>query len=140
VGQCRRNYGDRGYIVPPSSGLVPLYPQVKDAAFKQTTLTTRLYKVRTNLYRPLTKTFRRAWRRISYCQRHWRRQGGQRPPNGRAKKFFVKIEGLSSLPPAKSGRACYDNSTGRGYFYQMPNVYTCIACLIEIRKLLKPGS
>jgi len=23
------------------------------------------------------------------------------------------------LPPAKSGRACYDNPTGRVYFYQM---------------------
>ena len=29
--------------------------------FKQTTLTTRLHKVRTKLYPPLTKTFRRAW-------------------------------------------------------------------------------
>jgi len=48
--------------------------------------------------------------------------------------FLVKIEGLSSLPPPKSGRACYDNPTGRGYFYQMPNMYTCIAYLTEIRK------
>ena len=55
--------------------------------------------------------------------------GGPDPPI-----FLVKIEGLSSLPPAKSGRACHDNPTGRGYFYQMPNVYTCIAYLIEIRK------
>ena len=32
--QWRRNYGDRGYIVPPSSGLVPrVPPQVKDAAY-----------------------------------------------------------------------------------------------------------
>jgi len=38
------------------------------------------------------------------------------------------------LPPAKSGRACYDNPTGRGYFYQMSNMYTCIAYLIEIQK------
>ena len=69
------------------------------------------------------------------CCLHWRRQGGQPPANGRVKKnFFVKIEGLSSLPPAKSCRACYDNPTGRGYFYQMPNIYTCIAYLIEIRK------
>jgi len=37
------------------------------------------------------------------------------PPNGRAKKFLVKIERLSSLPPAKSGRACHDNPTKRGY-------------------------
>jgi len=66
----------------------------------------------------------------------------QASPNGRAKFFFVKIEGLSSLPAAKSGRACYDNPTGRGYFYQMPNMYTCIAYLIEIRKFFskKPGS
>jgi len=49
-------------------------------------------------------------------------------------KKLVKIERLSSLPPAKSGRACHDNPTGRGYFYQMPNMYTCIAYLIEIRK------
>ena len=55
------------------------------------------------------------------------------PPNGRAKKeFFVKMEGFSRL--AKSGRACYDNPTGRGYFYQMSNMYTCIAYLIEIQK------
>ena len=39
---------------------------------------------------------------------HWRRQGGQ-PPNGRAK------------------------NKGTGYFYQMSNMYTCIAYLIEIR-------
>jgi len=38
-----------------------------------------------------------------------RGQGAQ-PPNGRAKK------------------------KGRGYLYQMPNMYTCIAYLIEIRK------
>jgi len=46
------------------------------------------------------------------------------------------------LPPAKSGRACYDNPTGRGYFYQMSNMYTCIAYLTEIRKFCskKPGS
>ena len=51
------------------------------------------------------------------------------------KIFLVKIEGLLCLdPPAKSGRACHDNPTGRGYFYQMPNMYTCIAYLIEIRK------
>jgi len=49
-------------------------------------------------------------------------------------KILVRKERLSSLPPAKSGRACYDNPTGMGYFYQMPNMYTCIGCLIEIRK------
>jgi len=60
---------------------------------------------------------------------------GPSPPQWPGKNFlFVKIEGLSSLPPGKSGRACYDNPTGRGYFYQMPNMYTCIAYLMEIRK------
>ena len=29
---------------------------------------------------------------------------------------------------------CYDKPTGIGYFYQMSNMYTCIAYLIEIRK------
>jgi len=61
--------------------------------------------------------------------------GGQPPPpNRRAKNSLVKTEGLSSLSPAKSGRACYDNPTGRGHFYQMPNMYSGIAYLIEIRK------
>jgi len=45
-----RNY------VPPSSGLVPPVPPSQRCGlcqnFKQTTLTTRLYKVRTNLYPP----------------------------------------------------------------------------------------
>jgi len=48
------NMGTGGYIVPPSSGLVPLVPPSQRCGsyqnFKQTTLTTRLYKVRTNLY------------------------------------------------------------------------------------------
>jgi len=61
-------------------------------------------------------------------------QGAQPRPIAGPKLFLVKMEGLSSLPPAKSGRACYDNPTGRGHFYQMPNKYTCIAYLIEIRK------
>ena len=61
-------------------------------------------------------------------------KGGPGPPMAWQKNFLVKIEGLSSLPPAKSGRACHDNPTGRGYFYQMPNMYTCMAYLIEIRK------
>jgi len=62
--QWRRNYGDRGgTLYPQVQDLYPCTTQVKDAAFvkknlKQTTLTTRLYKVRTNLYPPLTKTFR----------------------------------------------------------------------------------
>ena len=60
--------------------------------------------------------------------------GGPGPPQSQGQKFFlVKIEELSSLPPAKSGRACYDNPTGRGYFYQMSNMYTCIAYLTEIQ-------
>ena len=33
----------------------------------------------------------------NYAPIDWRRQGGARPPNGWAKKFFVKIEGLSSF-------------------------------------------
>jgi len=58
--QWRRNYGDRGgTLYPPSSGLVPLYPSSLRCGlcqdFKQTTLTTRLYKVRTNLYPHLRK-------------------------------------------------------------------------------------
>jgi len=63
-------------------------------------------------------------------------------PTIAGKKKLVKTEGLSSLPPAKSGRACYDNPTGRGHFYQMPNMCTCIAYLIETRKFCskKPGS
>ena len=35
------------------------------------------------------------------------------------------------FPPTKSGRACYDKPTGRGYFYQMSNMSTWIAYLIE---------
>jgi len=31
------------------------------------------------------------------------------------------------LPSAKTGRTGYDNPTGRGYFYQMSNMHTCIA-------------
>jgi len=61
-------------------------------------------------------------------------KGGPRSPQWPGKKFLLKIEGLLCLPPAKSGRACHDNPTGRGHFYQMPNMYTCIAYLIEIRK------
>jgi len=58
-------WGQWGTLYAPSSGLVP--PVIPSQScglrqnFKQTTLTTRLYKVRTNLYPPpLTKTFRRA--------------------------------------------------------------------------------
>jgi len=45
-------------------------------------------------------------------------------------RAFNDPEQLSLAPglhPAKSGHACYDNPTGRGYFYQMSNMYTCIA-------------
>jgi len=71
---------------------------------------------------------------------------GPSPPNAPAKFFLLKqtdFQQLSLTPglhPAKSGRACYDNPTGRGY--EMSNMYTCIAYFIEIRKLCskKPGS
>jgi len=70
--QWRRNYGDRGSkltLYPQVQDLYPLYETVPPPSercglcqnFKQTISTTRLYKVRTNLYSPLTKTFRRAW-------------------------------------------------------------------------------
>jgi len=59
-------------------------------------------------------------------------QGAQAPtPMAGQKNFLVKIEGLSSLPP---GHACYDSPTGRGYFYQMPNMYTCIAFQLKFIK------
>jgi len=50
-------WGQRGYIAPPKfRTCTPCILQVKDAAyvknFKRTTLTTRFYKVRTNLYPP----------------------------------------------------------------------------------------
>jgi len=52
--QWRRNYGDRGY--PQVQDLYPVYPPSQRCGlrqhFQQTTLTTRLYKVRTNLYPP----------------------------------------------------------------------------------------
>ena len=47
---------------------------------------------------------------------------------------FQQLSLAPGLPPAKSGRVCYDNPTEREYFYQMSNVYTCIAYFIEIRK------
>jgi len=50
--------------------------------------------------------------------------GGPNPPvAGQKKNFLVKIEGLSSLPPAKSGRACYDNPREGGISIRCP---TCI--------------
>jgi len=68
-----RNISDSGVGTMGSGDT--LYPQVQDLYplylpsqrcglcqnFKQTTLAARFYKVRTNLYPPLTKTFRRAW-------------------------------------------------------------------------------
>ena len=52
----------------------------------------------------------------------------------RASNDSQQLSLAPGLPPAKSGRACYDNPTGMGHFYQMSNMYTCIAYLIEIRK------
>jgi len=57
--------GQGGTLYPQVQDLYPLYTPSQRCGlcqnFKQTTLTTRLYKVRTNLYLPpLTKTFRRA--------------------------------------------------------------------------------
>ena len=52
----------------------------------------------------------------------------------RASNDQQQLSLASDLPPAKSGRACYDNPTGRVYFYQMTNMHICIAYLIEIRK------
>ena len=52
-----RNYGDRGgTLYPQVQDLYPLHPPSQRCGlcqnFKRTTLTTRLYKVRTNLYPP----------------------------------------------------------------------------------------
>ena len=76
---------------------------------------------------------------------HWRRQGGARGPAPQwpGQNFFLLTRLtfdfehhllLLLSSPAKPGCACYDNPTGRGYFYQMSNMYTCIAYLIEMRK------
>jgi len=58
-------WGQGGTLYPQVQDLYPLYSPSQRCGlcqnFKQTTLTTRLYKVRTNLYPSLTKTFRRAW-------------------------------------------------------------------------------
>jgi len=63
-------WGQGGTLYPPSSGFVPLVPpkskmRLMSKKFKQTTLTTRLYKVRTDSYPQLTKTLRRAWQKLS---------------------------------------------------------------------------
>jgi len=59
-------WGQGGTLYPQVQDLYPMYPPSQRCGlcrdFKQMTLTTRLYKVRTNLYPPLTKTFRRACR------------------------------------------------------------------------------
>jgi len=60
TGQCRRNYGDRGvHCTPQVQDLYPLYPPNQRCGlcqnFNQTTSSTRLYKVRTNLYPHLRK-------------------------------------------------------------------------------------
>jgi len=72
-------WGQGGTLyLPQVQDLYPLYPPSQRCSlcknFKQTTLTTRLYKVRTNLYPRLTKTFRLAWARgimfsgcLSFC-------------------------------------------------------------------------
>jgi len=64
------------HCTPPSSGLVPPVPPSQRFGlclnFKQTTLTTRFYKVCTNLYPPLTKTFRRAWYNRLMCSTYLR--------------------------------------------------------------------
>ena len=57
INQWRRNYRDRGvHRTPQVQDLYPLYHPSQRCGlcqnFKQTTLTTRLYKVRTNLYPP----------------------------------------------------------------------------------------
>ena len=58
--QWRRNYGDKGvHCIPQVQDLYPLYLPSQRCGlcqnFKQTTLTTRFYKVRTNLYPHLRK-------------------------------------------------------------------------------------
>jgi len=64
--QWRRNYGGTGgcTLYPQVQDLYPLYPQVKDTAHVKILSNDFNYKiikkVRTNLYPPLTKTFRRA--------------------------------------------------------------------------------
>ena len=59
-------WGQGGTLYPQVQDLYPMYPPSQRCGlcrnFKQMTLTTRLYKVRTNLYPPHTKTFRRACR------------------------------------------------------------------------------
>jgi len=71
--QWRRNYLDKGvHCNPPSSGLYPLYPQVKDAAYVK--ILSKRLKLQDCIRfvqictPPLTKTFRRAcfWLAILY--------------------------------------------------------------------------
>jgi len=60
--QWRRNYGERG--VHCTHQVQDLPPRVRDAAYVKIVskwLTTRVCNVRTNLYSPLAKRFRRTW-------------------------------------------------------------------------------
>jgi len=74
--QWRRNYGNREvHCTPQVQDLYSLYPPSQRCGlcqnFKQTTLTTTLYKVSGSykfvVYPPVTKTFRRAW--VMECYR-----------------------------------------------------------------------
>jgi len=72
-------------------------------------------------------------------------QGAQAPQWPGKKIFFVKIEGLSSLHPAKLGRAwscMLRQPNGKGVFLSDAQHVYCIAYLIEIRKFCskKPGT
>ena len=71
-----------------------------------------------------------------------KRGRGPSPPMDGQKEFYSK-NGLSSftwsapgLPPAKSGRACYDNPTGRG------TSITCPTCILVSGRLrhIKDGA
>jgi len=64
---------------------------------------------------------------------HWRRQGGPGSPNGLAKFFLVKIDFQASLQLNPVVHVTI-TQRGGGYFYQLSNMSTCIAYLIEIRK------
>ena len=95
--------GTGGYIVPPPvQDLYPRYHASQTCGlcqnFKRTTLTTRLYKVRTNLYPPLTKTSRHAclWEQspVPRCGPSWIKKlcymGGQGPPREGGETFELR--------------------------------------------------
>jgi len=73
-----------GTLYPPKfRTCTPCTPQVKDAAYVKIlrmTLTTRLHEVRTNLYPPLTKTFRRACRQRTLSKGPIVRSAPRSPP------------------------------------------------------------